>query len=281
MMMESTPTPRSDADRIAEAVTHIRERMTSAPRLALILGSGLGQVADELDDRVVLSTADIPHYPASTVEGHAGQLVLGRLDGQDVAVLRGRVHAYEGLHPRQVTFPIRLLHAIGVERLIVTNAAGGINPTFEPGTLMFIEDHINHAFLNPLAGPNDGDGPRFPDMSAPYDLKWLEESEQAALQLGIATRRGVYLWTLGPSYETKAEVRAFARLGADAVGMSTVPEVIQAVYLGMRVLGISTITNFAAGLSDEPLAHDDVMRVGARVRTQLASLVKAIARSSR
>ena len=278
--MSEINTTKSDADLIAEAAAHVRGRMRSAPTLALILGSGLGQVADELDDKIVLSTSEIPHFPASTVEGHAGELVFGQMDGKDVAVLRGRVHAYEGLDARQVTFPIRLLHAIGVEELIVTNAAGGINPSFEPGTLMFIEDHINHAFLNPLAGPNDGDGPRFPDMSAPYDPDWLSRSEEAALQLGIATRRGVYLWTLGPSYETKAEVRAFARLGADAVGMSTVPEVIQAIYLGMRVLGISTITNYAAGLSDEPLAHDDVMLVGARVRTQLATLVKAIASQS-
>ena len=183
---------------------------------------------------------------------------------------------YEGHDARSVVFPIRLLHALGVRHLIVTNAAGGINPSFPPGTLMFIDDHINLAFANPLIGPASGDGPRFPDMSAPYDPKWLARAEQVAAATGVATARGVYLWTMGPSYETKAEIRAFGRLGADAVGMSTVPEVIQAVYLGMSVLGLSTITNAAAGLSPTPLDHEEVMDVGNQVREKLLRLVTSL-----
>jgi purine-nucleoside phosphorylase len=265
---------------IQEAIEYIRERVSSRPSVGLILGSGLGAMADAAEDATVLETSDIPGYPKSTVEGHSGRLVFGKLEGVDVVFLQGRVHRYEGYDTRKVTMPIRLFHKLGVERLVVTNAAGGINTAYGPGTLMFITDHINFAFKNPLVGPNVDGGPRFPDMSRPYHPDWVDRAEEVALKAGIATRRGVYVWTLGPSYETPAEVRALARMGADAVGMSTVPEVIQAVYFGMKVLGISTITNPAAGLAAGTLNHEEVLEVGQQVRGDLERLVRRILRET-
>ena len=265
---------------VQEAVQVIRQRETRVPEVALVLGSGLGSLADLAEDPRVIPTRDLPGYPRSTVSGHKGRLVFGRLEGREVVFVQGRVHLYEGHGVRAVTFPIRLVHALGARRLLVTNAAGGINPAFVPGTLMFITDHMNLAFANPLSGPNVDGGPRFPDMSAPYDLDWLDQAEGVALHHGIATRRGVYVWTQGPSYETKAEIKLFARLGADAVGMSTVPEVIQARYLEMPVLGLSTITNPATGLSPVPLVHEDVLVVGRRVQDQLQRLIQAIMRET-
>ena len=265
-----------DAIQLDDAVRYVRSRLKGDATIGLVLGSGLGALADGLDNSVAIPTTEIPNFPESTVQGHAGQLVFGTLNARPVFVLRGRVHMYEGHDARSVVFPIRLLHTLGVRHLIVTNAAGGINPSFPPGTLMFIDDHINLAFANPLIGPTSEDGPRFPDMSAPYDPTWLARAERVAEGVGVATVRGVYLWTMGPSYETKAEIRAFAKLGADAVGMSTVPEVIQAVSLGMSVLGLSTITNAAAGLSSSPLDHDEVMQVGNQVREKLLRLVTSL-----
>jgi len=246
----------------------------------MILGSGLGTVAELVSDGVQIPTSEIPGYPESTVVGHSGSLVIGELEGVQVAIVRGRVHCYEGHSVRSVSFPVRLLHGLGVRRLIVTNAAGGANPTMEPGSIMLIEDHINSVGQNPLVGPNLDGGPRFPDMSEPYDLDWISTVERIARDEAIPVHRGVYLWTLGPSYETKAEVRAFARMGADAIGMSTVPEVVQAAYLGMKVLGISTITNRAAGLGEHRLSHDDVLEVGRRVSDDLKRLVSRIVRST-
>ncbi len=267
----------TDAARAAEV---LRARGVPAPELALVLGSGLGALAEDAEETVSVPAADLPGYPHSTVEGHHGRLVFGRLEGRRVVFVQGRVHYYEGHPARALGFPVRLVHALGARRLLVTNAAGGIDPVFGPGTLMFITDHINLAFASPLSGPNPPGGPRFPDMSAPYDPDWLDRAERVALDLGIATRRGVYLWTQGPSYETKAEIRAFARLGADAIGMSTVPEVIQARHLGMQVLGLSTITNPAAGVGAEGLAHADVLEVGRRVRRKLSRLVRGIVRDT-
>ena len=267
--------PIESAD-VERAVAVVQEHTVSTPEMALVLGSGLGALAEAAEETVAISAADLPGYPRSTVAGHEGRLVFGRLGGRNVVFVQGRVHLYEGLPARAVTFPIRLVHALGARRLLLTNAAGGINRHFEPGTLMFIEDHINMAFASPLAGPNVDGGPRFPDMSAPYDPAWLARAEAVALDQGIAMQRGVYLWTRGPSYETPAEIRFFQRLGADAVGMSTVPETIQARYLGMKVLGISTITNLAAGLSTEPLDHAEVLAVGRRVRAALQRLVHAV-----
>ncbi len=268
--------PATDAAQTAAAVAAVRAHTDLQPDLALVLGSGLGALADEVEGAVTLSTADVPHYPQSTVEGHAGRLVLGHLAGRAVLVIQGRVHLYEGHDARDVSFPVRLAHALGVRGLVLTNAAGGINPSFGPGTLMLISDHLNLAFANPLAGPVGEGETRFPDLSNPYDEAWREQARAVALEQRIPYREGVYVWTSGPSYETPAEIRFFARAGADAVGMSTVPEAIQAAALGLPVLGISTITNPAAGLQDVPLDHADVLEVGRQVRDRLAAWVRAI-----
>ena len=267
----------TDAQHIADAVAAVRAHTNLEPELALVLGSGLGELADEVENATVIATADVPHYPVSTVQGHAGRLILGTLAGRPVLVIQGRVHFYEGHSARSLGFPIRLAHTLGAQGIVLTNAAGGINPAFGPGTLMLISDHLNLAFANPLAGPpGEGEG-RFPDMSNPYDERWRGLARNIALTNGISYREGVYVWTAGPSYETPAEIRYFARAGADAVGMSTVPEAIQAAALGLPVLGISTITNPAAGLGSEPLDHEDVLEVGRAVRSRLATWVRAIA----
>ncbi|MEM0961494.1 MAG: purine-nucleoside phosphorylase [Bacteroidota bacterium] len=269
-----------DAAQTAEAVAFVRQQTKLVPEIALVLGSGLGALADDVSDATVLATRDVPHYPRSTVEGHAGRLVLGTLGQRPVLVIQGRVHSYEGHPARSLGFPIRLAHALGAKGLILTNAAGGINPDFGPGTLMLISDHLNLAFANPLAGPvGEGEG-RFPDMSNPYDESWREQARNIALTRQIPYREGVYVWTAGPSYETPAEIRYFARAGADAVGMSTVPEALQAAALGLPVLGISTITNPAAGLQDVLLDHADVLEVGRQVRDRLATWVRAIVAES-
>ena len=261
---------------MTDALAAIRRHTDLVPELALVLGSGLGALADEVDGAVAVATADIPGYPASTVAGHAGRLVFGHLAGRPVVVVQGRVHVYEGYSGRAVGFPVRLVHALGARGLVLTNAAGGIRPGFTPGTLMLITDHLNTTSVSPLTGsPGEGET-RFPDMSDPYLASWRARTLAAAERLGIPLQQGVYTFTTGPSYETPAEIRAFAHAGGDAVGMSTVPEAIQAAALGMPVLGISTITNAAAGLSDERLDHADVLAVGQQVRAQLSELVRAI-----
>jgi purine-nucleoside phosphorylase len=267
-------------DMLAGALDVIRQSVAQAPEIAMILGSGLGGLADAAEDAIVIPNEEIPGYPSSTVAGHAGRLVFGKLEGHAVLFVQGRVHLYEGHSPDTLGFPVRLAHALGARRLLVTNAAGGVNAEYGPGTLMFITDHINLASASPLAGPVRPGETRFPDMSDPYDRAWTDRAEQLADALGIDTRRGVYLWTAGPSYETRAEIRFFRTIGADAVGMSTVPEVIQAAALGMRVLGISTITNFAAGLQGAPLNHEEVLEVGQQVRGRLTDLVRAIVRET-
>lgn len=264
-----------------KAVAFVRSSDSRTPDLALILGSGLGHLGETLEDVSSFDDDEIPGYPKATVEGHHGRLLIGRLEGRVVAIIQGRLHAYEGHTVRSTTFPVRLVHGLGADRLMVTNAAGGINPLFRPGTIMFIEDHINLGFGSPLVGANTDGMPRFTDMSSPYDPVWRGEAEDIALEIGVPTRRGVYVWTRGPSYETKAEIAFFGRIGGDAVGMSTVPEVIQARYLGLRVLGISTITNMAAGLSDTLLNHDEVLEVGREVRTEMEQLVRGVVRKLR
>lgn len=269
----------SDAESFFElpvALEAVRGRTSIQPELVLILGSGLGALADEVEEADVLPTSEVPGYPTSTVAGHSGRLVFGRFAGRQVMFVQGRIHLYEGHPADSLSIPVRLARSLGAERLLVTNAAGGLNPAWPPGTLMFIADHINHAFASPLAGPVKEGETRFPDMSAAYDPAWLDRAERIALEHRIATTRGVYLWTRGPSYETPAEIRYFKSIGADAVGMSTVPEVIQASALGMRVLGISAITNYAAGLSSNPLDHREVLEVGRMVRDTFATLVRAI-----
>jgi purine-nucleoside phosphorylase len=236
-----------------------------------VLGSGLGALADELDDVEAVEAADIPGYPDSTVAGHAGRLVVGTLEGRDVLVVQGRPHYYEGHSLRQVTLPVRLARALGARRLLLTNAAGGVNAGFGPGTLMLITDHLNLAGVGVtgIAGRERG-------RRRVYDAEWMAIAERIAAERGIDVRKGVYAWTTGPSYETPAEIRYFREAGADAVGMSTVPEALQGASLGMPVLGISAITNPAAGMSAEPLDHADVLEVGRRVRAHFAAWVRGI-----
>ncbi|PSQ97988.1 MAG: purine-nucleoside phosphorylase [Bacteroidetes bacterium SW_9_63_38] len=265
----------SAPDDLDEAVAAVRGHTEQAPEVALILGSGLGALAEAAADTTFVPAADIPGYPESTVEGHEGRLVVGTLEGTSVVFVQGRVHLYEGYPVERLVFPVRLVHALGAEQMVVTNSAGGINRTFRPGTLMLITDHLNLAFASP-----DGDEKRAAENPPGpcYDPAWTDRAEERALDLGLDVRRGVYAWARGPSYETPAEIRALERLGADAIGMSTVPEAIQAWRLGMAVVGLSTITNPAAGISDEKLDHDDVLAVGERVRDELAELVREIVR---
>jgi len=267
-----------DATPIHETIHFLRERFTRAPHAILVLGSGLGGLADEIEDPVAIPFDQIPGFPRRTQElaGHAGRLVAGRLEGVEVAAMQGRFHLYEGWSPADVALPVRALAALGPQVMVLTNAAGGLRPGMQPGDLMLIADHINLMGQNPLIGRVVPGEQRFPDMSDPYDRSFRAAAEAVALELGIPVTQGVYTALLGPSYETPAEIRMLARLGADAVGMSTVPEVLVARAMGIRCLGISCITNLAAGLGGALLSHDEVMEVGARVRGRLAALVRGV-----
>lgn len=268
-------------DRVEEAASVLRSRCPLAPEVGVVLGSGLGALADAVEQVAAVPYAEIPHVPVPTVEGHRGRVVLGRLDGRALAVMQGRVHLYEGYTAAQVAFPIRVLAALGVRTLIVTNAAGGIHAGFDAGDLMIITDHINFTGTNPLVGPNDDTlGPRFPDMSQPYDPALRALAEAAARAEQIRVRAGVYAGVLGPSYETPAEVAMLARWGADAVGMSTVPEVIAARHTGMRVLGISAITNAIGprAAAPEPVSHAGVLEVARAVEPRFVRLLRRIVR---
>ena len=261
-------------DQVHEAAEWLRAS-GGIPDVVVVLGSGLGDFADTLADRRTFPYADIPHWPASAVVGHAGKLVIGTLAGRRVAALAGRVHYYEGHDLRTVTFATRAVGRLGVRSLILTNAAGGINLTFKPGTLMLIDDHINLMGSNPLVGPNDERfGARFPDMTHVYSKRLRDLAGEAARERGLALAHGVYAALHGPSYETPAEIRYLRTIGADAVGMSTVPEAIVARHMGIDVLGISCITNPAAGVLPQPLVHDEVMEVARRVRAEFASLLE-------
>lgn len=263
--------------KIEEAAAHIASRCRVEPEIGLILGSGLGVVGDRLEEAVTIPYGDIPHFPVSTVEGHAGELALGLLEGRKVALMRGRFHLYEGYDAEQIALPIRVLKRLGVRTLLVTNAAGGINTSFVPGDLMLISDHLNLTGRNPLVGRNDDSlGPRFPDMSEAYSKRLRAVARETAAALGIPLREGVYAGLLGPSYETPAEIRMLRALGADAVGMSTVTEVIAARHAGLEVLGISCISNMAAGILDQPLSHEEVMETTERVKERFLSLVLAL-----
>lgn len=249
----------------------------SKPEIGIILGSGLGTLAEDIEDKVSISYKDIPYFPLSTVEGHKGDLVLGNLSGKSVICMRGRFHYYEGYGIDQVTYPIRVMQKLGISTLIVTNSAGGVNIDYSPGDLMIIEDHINLMGVNPLVGKNQDDfGQRFPDMSQAYDRQLLKIADQSADELSIKVNKGVYAAVTGPSYETPAEIRYLRKIGADAVGMSTVPEVIIANHGGVRVLGISCITNMAAGVVDKPLNHVAVVEVASRATAGFIELVKTI-----
>ncbi|MED3842462.1 purine-nucleoside phosphorylase [Geobacillus stearothermophilus] len=266
-----------DRQAIEKTSGHLRSLMPTPPEIGLILGSGLGVLADEIEEAVRIPYEDIPGFPVSTVEGHAGRLIYGRLEGATVVAMQGRFHYYEGYSLQEVTFPIRVMKALGVRELIVTNAAGGINERFQPGDFMIISDHINLLGTNPLIGPNDPElGPRFPDMTEAYSRRLRELAKETAARLGVRVHEGVYVANTGPSYETPAEIRMIRTLGGDAVGMSTVPEVIVARHGGIEVLGISCISNMAAGMSDAPLHHDEVVETAERVKTDFLRLVKAI-----
>ncbi len=266
-----------DMNKILEAKRFIESKIKEVPQIGLILGSGLGVLADEITEPVKIPYGEIPHFPVSTVEGHAGMFVFGKLSGKTVVAMQGRFHYYEGYSQQQTTFPVRVMQALGVETLLITNAAGGINTSFKPGDLMILTDHLNFSGNNPLIGKNlDELGPRFPDMSEVYSRKLVTSIENTALKLGIPLRKGVYVIMSGPSYETPAEIRMLRTLGADAVGMSTVPEAIVANHCGMQVAGISCITNMAAGILDQPLNHQEVMETAEMVRVRFIELVKGI-----
>jgi len=264
-------------DRVEEAAAAVRRACGRLPQIAIVLGSGLGDFADTLQESVATPYTALPHWPASNVVGHAGRLVIGNVAGKRVAALSGRVHFYEGHDLATVAFATRVMGRLGVKQIILTNAAGGINTGFAQGALMIIEDHINMLGSNPLVGPNDERlGARFPDMSEVYSRRLRHVADEAASAKGVAVNHGVYVAVHGPSYETPAEIRYFRTIGADAVGMSTVPEAIAARHMGMEVLGISCITNMAAGVLPQPLVHDEVVETAHRVRGSFISLLEGI-----
>ncbi|MBZ5534454.1 MAG: purine-nucleoside phosphorylase [Acidobacteriia bacterium] len=267
----------SEFDKVQTAVEFLRHRSGLRPRIAVVLGSGLGAFADQIANRQVVPYPEIPHFPRSTVQGHSGNLVLGEVGKVPVAVMQGRVHYYEGYSMQEVTFPTKVLARLGIRRLIFTNAAGGINKRFKPGRLMIIEDHLNLQSTNPLLGPNeDRFGLRFFDMSEAYDPRMRKVASAAARKLTLSVHRGIYAGLTGPSYETPAEIRMLRTLGADAVGMSTVPEVIVANHMGVKCLGISCITNMAAGVIKQKVNHEEVMLMGERVKGDFIRLLRAI-----
>jgi len=261
-------------DKVKESVNYIREKIGKfKPGIALILGSGLGELAEEFEDKIKIKTGEIPNYPRPTVEGHAGNLVFGKLNGADLVGFQGRIHFYESGKVENAIYPVLVAYELGAKILIVTNAAGGLNKNFKPGDLMVIADHINFMFLNPLKifSPNI-DRRNHPA----YDEKLRRIAVETGVELGIPVREGVYCGVRGPNYETPAEVEMLRKIGSDAVGMSTVPEVITANYLGMRVLGISCITNYAAGISPHKLSHEEVTQVAQKVKNEFALLIKEI-----
>ena len=278
-----TPSRRKSAARGSEfaradrAAKYILSKTKLRPEVALVLGSGLGAFADELDGATRISYEKIPGFPRSTAAGHAGRLVIGRAGGVVVAAMQGRVHSYEGYSAKEIVFPMRVFGRLGIHSTILTNAAGGINLEFSQGALVVIRDHINLQGANPLIGPNDDRfGPRFPDMTQAYWHSYREIALAEAKRLGIEVQEGVYAALSGPSYETPAEIRYLRTIGADLVGMSTVPEVIIARHMGIRVLGISCVTNMAAGILDQPIDHAEVMETGERVKAQFVALLRAI-----
>ncbi len=265
--------------RVEAAAAFVRQRTRLRPALAVVLGSGLGALADAVDRDATIPYREIPHFPVSTAAGHAGNLVLGVLEEKPVAVMQGRVHFYEGYALSEVIFPVRVLRALGAATLLVSNAAGGLNRQWLAGDVMVIADHINFMGTNPLIGPNEeAFGPRFPDMARPYDSALIRLAERAAVEERIRLRRGVYVAVSGPSYETAAELRMLARWGADAVGMSTVPEVIAARQMGMRVLGFSAITDMATGEVVESVTHESVLAVAKELEPRFVRLVRRVIR---
>ncbi len=263
-------------EKIAQAAKYILDKIQKKPSVALVLGSGLGKFADELKNAVAIPYEEIPHFPISTVKGHAGRLVIGEAGGKQVIAMQGRFHYYEGYSMKEITFPMRVMMAVGVQDLIITNASGGLNRNFKVGDLMIMTDHMNHMGGNPLIGPNDDEmGTRFPPMQGVYTPELVEAAMQIGRQIGAPVQRGVYVAVSGPNYETAAELRAFRILGADAVGMSTVPEVIVAVHGGIkRILGISCITDMATGEGHEDVNHEDVIAAAAAAQPYFLEIVR-------
>ncbi len=264
-------------DKIIEAKNFIRNRISDGPEIGLILGSGLGALGEEVQNKTALPYRDIPDFPVSTVTGHEGRFIFGRLNGINIAVMQGRFHYYEGYSMQEVVFPILVMKALGIKKLIITNAAGGVNKAFKAGDLMIINDHINFMFANPLIGKNiDYFGPRFPEMSNAYSKDLIRITKELCTEHNIPVNEGVYISMTGPAYETPAEIKMARILGADAVGMSTVPEVIAANHGGIEVLGISCITNMAAGVAEHPLSHSEVVKTAASVKDKFETLIKLI-----
>ncbi|WP_040211846.1 purine-nucleoside phosphorylase [Clostridium polynesiense] len=266
-----------DLNKIKEASDFIKSKLNYQPEIGVILGSGLGDMAEGIENKVIIKYNDIPHFPVSTVQGHAGQFVIGDYKGRKVIMMQGRFHFYEGNPMQTVVMPVYVMKLIGVSKLIVTNAAGGVNTSFNPGDLMIITDHINFSGDNPLIGKNYEEiGPRFPDMSQAYSRRLVEKAIDASEKLSLKIQKGVYMMFSGPTYETPAEIKMARKLGADAVGMSTVPEVIAANHCGIETLGISCITNMAAGILDQPLNHEEVIETSAKVKANFIELVSNI-----
>ncbi len=260
---------------LKKIVSYIKERIDKVPELALILGSGLGVIADEVENSVEINYSEIPNFPVSTVKGHDGKMVFGDLNGVSVMVFKGRFHYYEGYSMDKVVLPIRVIALLGIKKLILTNAAGGVNKSFVPGDLMLITDHLGIFCPNPLIGPNYSEfGPRFNDLSYTYSKEMQDVAKEAALKHNIELKTGVYSYGTGPSYETPADIRALATLGADAVGMSTVPEVIVASHAGINLAAISCITNMAAGILPQPLDHSEVIETADRIKEDFVKFIK-------
>ena len=271
------PAPKGEFEQASRAAKFIQSKTKLRPKIGLVLGSGLGAFADELTSATRVFYDRIPNFPRSTVEGHAGALVIGKVGGVPVVVMQGRVHLYEGYSAKEVVFPMWVLGCLGIRAAILTNAAGAINLEYSQGALVIIRDHINLQGINPLIGPNDERfGVRFPDMTHAYCSEYIEIALREAKRLGIAVHSGVYAAVAGPSFETPAEIRYLRTIGADVVGMSTVPEVIVARHMGIRVLGISCATNMAAGILDQPLRHEEVIETGERVKRQFVALLRAV-----
>ncbi|MFA5779445.1 MAG: purine-nucleoside phosphorylase [Elusimicrobiota bacterium] len=264
-------------EKLEESKRFIESKSTLKPEVALILGSGLSSIADAVSDAVRISFGEIPHFAKSTVEGHKGELVIGKLSGRNVMIMAGRIHFYEGHTMKDITYPQRLMKHLGVEKLIITSAVGAVNKKFNPGDIMLIVDHINFMGENPLTGPEGAlQGPRFPDMSTVYKSELIKKAENCAETLKIKIQKGVYFAGTGPSYETPAEVKMARISGADVVGMSTVPEAIVANHCGIKILGISYISNMAAGILKQPLNHQEVIEIGKKIEKRLSSYIKEI-----
>jgi len=264
---------------LAQGVKAVSERVSDFPKTVIVLGSGLGRFAAALEQPVTVPYGEIPGFSRSTVVGHSGNLVVGTISGERIAVMQGRIHAYEGHPGSAIATPIRILRKLGAERLILTNACGGLNKEMSPGSLVILEDHINFSQFNPLIGPNDDSiGPRFPDMSDPYDAALRAKLEEAARETGVVVKKGVYVFVLGPNFETAAEIRMYAKFGADVVGMSTVPECLVARHCGMKVACVSIVTNYGTGISSEPLTHHETLATAERAGQNLEQLLRAFLR---